>query len=318
VDLKDFFAKTLKHFSRAFSLLLLKLSASEKSSKLKEGQCLHFEKQSFEGKRKICFFSHYSNTSEINQSVLHYLQCLKDCGFYIAFCTTSKSHSDNTLENLKSICSLVIKRENLGLDFGSWASCHQFLKVSAPNYLNVCDGLLFANDSVLGPFFPLQPIFQRMDEERCDFWSLTENYFPTSHLQSYFLFFKPKTLKTAAFQQFLERIKLYHDKKKIIFEYELGLTKLLKTNKLLGSASFPYKKIQPLAPERIPSKQAPYGDPTIYFWDLLIQKMDFPFLKKSVISLNSQNVAQYNDPYKIVSKASQYPMDRFNELKKED
>src|SRR5215218_4427088 len=72
-----------------------------------------------ESTEKLCLFASYTFTSEVAAYVLYYLSELKKEGFTIAFITTSRL-TEASMDKLKSFCALIVERENVGIDFGSW------------------------------------------------------------------------------------------------------------------------------------------------------------------------------------------------------
>ncbi len=296
---------------RKISGLILNLSAKRKFSKTTEVKSLYFNLEAFKEAKKTCFFSHYSKEGEVSDHVEHYLNSLKDCGFTIAFCSTSPQLSAGALSLLQKKCDLILLRENVGLDFGSWASCFRMIEKSFPDYMNQCPGLLWANDSVIGPLYPLPPIFKKMEMGQFDYWSLTENHYPSTHLQSYFLYFQNNLIKSPFFREFVTGIKDFYDRKRVIVNYEIGLSQLLSQRKWKRGVAFPYNEIFALEPDRVPRNQYPYADPTLFFWDLLIEKLHFPFLKRSVVRFNPQGVLRYNEPQKLIDQVMSDKEGRF-------
>lgn len=64
-----------------------------------------------------------------------------------------------------------------------------------------------------------------------DFWGLTQNHKTRiTHVQSYFLVFKPQVFNSTIFQDFINSIKKEETRNDIIQNYEIGLTKLLSDN----------------------------------------------------------------------------------------
>ena len=85
------------------------------------------------------------------------------------------------------------QRENQGYDFGSYEAGLRWIRTRAR------DGsysLLLTNDSCYGPFLPLKPFLQRFDqfEGPLTVFGITDSYGLRYHLQSYFLYFQPRTI----------------------------------------------------------------------------------------------------------------------------
>lgn len=229
--------------------------------------------------RKVCFFAHYSMDSQVDESTFAYLRELKNCGFSLIFCSTSKAIHPQYLERLRDLCDGLILRENIGLDFGSWATCHQYLTNAHSNYLDDLDLLLLANDSVIGPTKPLTPIFERMNDDPCEVWGLTDSFEIKYHLQSYFLVLKSKALRTTFIKKFFEGIRYYKNKNTIIQAYEVGLSQMLISSGFQLKAAFPYAEIL----QRRGEMKGVHCNPVLFYSSVLSEQLDFPFVKKSLI-----------------------------------
>ena len=156
------------------------------------------------------------------------------------------------------------------------------LKSQANNiYVSNFDELIFANDSCYGPFYPLKPIFEKMEKQnKYDFWGLTKNTFgivqehgigiacKAPHLQSYFLVFSKKVFSDSGFLDFIKSIKHETSKEAIIINYEVGLTNFLTGR---GFRYGVYIKGYSHTENCLAAK-----------WDRLIKFKHFPFLKTSI------------------------------------
>ncbi len=122
---------------------------------------------------------------------------------------------------MSGLCDEASLRPNVGYDFGMW----QF--VLAKTDLTVWDEIILTNSSVFGPFWPLTDAFQRMADQPCDFWGMTDSYQHDWHIQSYFLVFRHKIIQSKAFSLFWQSVLPYMNKEQIIRSYEVGLTQYL-------------------------------------------------------------------------------------------
>lgn len=220
---------------------------------------------------KLCLFASYSFTGAVEEYVLNYLTEIKEAGYSIAFISTS-SLQESCVKKLEELCSLIIERENIGLDFGSWQ-----LALSMCDWGKGYEGILLANDSVFGPFFKLNPIINSMCK-RFDVWGMTDNYEVDYHIQSYFLYFNEKAIKSEAWLNFWQSINVKLPKEDIIRKYEIGLSKcFLSAGFKLGS----YAPIDVV----IKSVDTPLKNvnSSLAYWRPLIEKFHFPFLKRELL-----------------------------------
>ena len=96
----------------------------------------------------------------------------------------------------------IISKEHNEMDFGSWKLGLNFLKNK-----NV-ENLLLVNDSIIGPFIDIRKILDSMKNKKVDFWGITSAGAETEfHIQSYFLYFKKKCIKSKFFRNFFLNIK---------------------------------------------------------------------------------------------------------------
>ena len=179
-------------------------------------------------------FVHYDKHNLIDNYVYFYLKELQKVSNYIVFVTVVKLNIDD-INKLNTICNDVILRENVGYDFMSY-------KVGLENFdYKTYDEVVICNDSVYGPLYPLEEIFNKMSEKRCDFWGMTSGKEISYHLQSYFVVFKKHVLHSKAFKLFWDNVQVLDNKRDIIEKYEIGLTKYLISHSFKPLAYADYK-----------------------------------------------------------------------------
>ena len=115
-----------------------------------------------------------------------------------------------------------------------------------------------------------------MNNKAVDFWGMTENIYPIPHLQSYFIVLKKAILVHPDFQKFITSIKHQPNKEAVIREYELGLTKCLK------SCGFKYTTY---FDNSIALKNKIYPIDLTLFHPFFLIKNGFPFLKKKIFEI---------------------------------
>src|SRR5579872_6975427 len=117
--------------------------------------------------RDFCLFAHFDKDDKVDEYVLRYLKHIKELNFSIVFISTARL-PPGEVERLRSDCFDVIVRENVGLDFGSWA-------VGFAKHAAAINGrLLLANDSVYGPIGSLPDAVDRLTSRPADFYGLVE------------------------------------------------------------------------------------------------------------------------------------------------
>jgi len=172
--------------------------------------------------KRLCIFAHFDKDNILDPYVLFYLQEIRKVADRLAFVSTA-SLAPETLATLKPVCDAVLIRNNEGYDFAGW----KFALQSEAEALNDYDELILCNDSVYGPFFPLEQIFSEMKGNACDFWGITSNYDIAYHVQSYFLVFSKTVLVSSAFQKFWKEMEIQKSKKNVIKHGEVHLSQTL-------------------------------------------------------------------------------------------
>ena len=161
----------------------------------------------------------------------------------------------------------VLRRRNLGYDFGSWAAALDRYPTIAS-----ADQVLLVNDSMAGPFVPIDHLFNMFDETGADVWGLTDSsQLGTHHLQSYCMGFKHGCLQEPPLAKFWHDICIEPTRDDIIHRYEIGLSKLLHREHFSVDAAFRHAQV------------VRGGDnPTIHGWRQLLD-LGLPFVKRQLL-----------------------------------
>jgi lipopolysaccharide biosynthesis protein len=261
---------------------------------------------------------------------VNYLNDISDnCSGDVIFVSNSETIPDSEIDKISGCCSKIIIRKNIGYDFAAYFSGF----VNAENkekYKNI----IFLNDSVYGPFYSLKTVFDKMENVNADAWCITDNLFPTPHMQSYFIVFKNSTL------QFLENyykdFEYLNDKEEIIKKYEIGFcnefkkagfhfTALCKHEEMIGfektTQDEVLKEIKRSIQENLfykPSFRSlysksynrelnhrkfldVYGSPHLNMWYTTVKYFNNPFIKTNLIR-NPKLLHKHNFIYKILLK----------------
>lgn len=278
------------------------------------------------GARRVVVFVHYDRQGVVHDFVRHYLRQLHDIGFAIVF--VSNAPRLMQVETLQEICALVIRRDNVGYDFGAYKE-----GIAAVPDLGALDMLLLANDSVYGPLYHLGGLLDRMGPEEADVWGASDSWERSFHLQSYFLLFHKAALTAPAFAAFWRQLRYVQSKTWIVRKYEIGLTRALRRSGLHCRAAFPYRQAAAALIEAVvegnvtgDALQDPVrkrfiqqvfhtinaGVPlngTHFFWDYLIARMEFPFIKRDLLQKNPAHIPLLNYWERVVRSSTDYDTD---------
>jgi lipopolysaccharide biosynthesis protein len=265
--------------------------------------------------KRLAIFVHYDKDGLFDPYVEFYIRSLREVAEKIIFITTSILDEEN-LSKVRAHCDDLIVRENVGYDFMSYkvglAACD----------LTLYDEVLICNDSVYGPLYPLGELMKRMSNEPCDYWGMSESFQYLHHLQSYFLVFKQRALRSDAFGEFWNKVGVIESKADLILEYEIGLSSVFQKIGLQQGVAFAIENEKKEARKKIVSflLQGSYrkarnvykrchdgGDfacnTTLLFWDILIRNYRFPFLKSAVLRHNAFGDKAVKDYENIIKEA---------------
>jgi nicotinamidase-related amidase len=257
-------------------------------------------------------FCHFHRAGNVAPHTRRYIDALAAEGLPIVFVSNAPNLSDATVAWLRARCGLIVLRGNLGHDFGAWRDGMRVAGLPRPGMRR----LILANDSVYGPFAPLDDLLRRLDPDAADVWGLTESWQHRYHLQSYFLAFGSRALDSAAFRDFWSALPDVRSRHWVVQNCEIGLTQRLMRAGLSCRAAWPYYDIidwvraQPSrAKESIRPTASPLDivlengrarvlgaaanriamNPTADMWRPLLE-LGFPFIKRDLITKNLTGV----------------------------
>ncbi|MDE1150780.1 MAG: rhamnan synthesis F family protein [Azospirillaceae bacterium] len=275
-----------------------------------------------EGARKVAVFNHFDSRGVVHDYVVYFVKHLADAGYAVIFASNCPKLSEEQTAKVRPYVSRVLKRRNLGWDFGAFKDAIDVIPDPA-----ALEHLLITNDSIYGPLQDLSEVISKADPEVASIWGLTDNWDQQFHLQSYFLIFHQAALQHPSFGRFWQKVRYYRRKRWVIRDYEIGLTRYFLRAGLHCRALLPYRSLiaelaQPLevvVPERDKSPVAGYlrlvksslhnGTPlnqTHYFWDYLITTKLCPFIKRDLLQRNPVGVPYVQRWEEVVRSASTY------------
>lgn len=247
--------------------------------------------------KKLCFFASHTYCPRLPEYVFSWLESIREAAVDIVFISTSNIDIRD-VTRLSRLTACVIIRENKGTDFGSWcAAIRYFKEIVEPDFLYLC------NDSVFGPFVPFSDLHRKFRDSPEEVMGITDSYQGVAyHIQSYFVGIKRSVLERSEWIDFWEELSLYVERQKIIEEYEIGFSIMLKRagfNFLIfsdWSKKFTFPEIlnkicqSPSLRSRWLNRALHYRDrflldinPCAFFWNDLIERSGFPFLKRELL-----------------------------------
>ncbi len=273
---------------------------------------------SVQGLRRVAILLNFDRLSMIHRYVLHQVEALAAAGFAVIFVTNSRQLSAENLALLAPHCHAVVRRRNRGYDFGAWRDA-----IVGLTDTDDMETLLLANDSVYGPFGPLDAIIDQMDPDRADLWALTDSWQRRFHLQSYFMLVHGRALRSPAWQRFWREFRHSANKQFVVRQYEIGLTQVMLRGGLRCRALFAYDRlarevtaaaqrnptfVDSLYLKRVSDAMAASVpiNVTHFLWDYMIRRHGFPFIKRDLLMYNGQSVPQVHTWREVVQEQFDY------------
>ena len=138
-------------------------------------------------------------------------------------------------KRLEAIADEVICRKNEGYDVTAYKE-----GILRPGFSKLCqyDEVIICNDTMYGPLYPFEEMFDSMKERDLDFWGITNfhevpfdpfgtveyGYLP-KHVQSFFMVFRKSLTESQDFQKFWTGFPKIHGYEEAIGNYEAVFTK---------------------------------------------------------------------------------------------
>jgi lipopolysaccharide biosynthesis protein len=249
--------------------------------------------------KRLAIFVHFDQDSLVEDYVVHYLKSLRSVVrdiHFVSNCCLPQKEQDKVAPHVNQITI----RDNAGLDFAAWA--HVIAMLELPRIAENYDELVLANSSCYAAFSSFQNIFTTMLERSYDMWGITENkaekvYFQDGgeadserHIQSYFLVFNNRILKSPVFAEFWDQLNGEWERDEVILNAEVGLTKLLNAE---GFDCVPYLSCDEndLIAMRESCGYTHLCDFSIGYWHQLLEKGS-PLLKVKAIEEMLEGYAQ--------------------------
>lgn len=242
--------------------------------------------------KRVLIYVHYNKNDDLSEYVIYQLEKLKT--FYTKIVILSNSKLTKlSRSKLEKYADTVIQRRNIGFDFAAWRD--GILSIGWDD-LGVYDELTLMNDTCFGPIRDMSTIYEQFNKNlEVDFWGITNhreepvgmpgtmneqnqlgNPIP-EYIQTYFIAFKNRAVKSEVFQNFWNMVEDYTDIKQAIIHYETQLTKLLEDAGFKSSVLVEARNIE------MP-KYAPFHNVCLWTPDILLSVS--PFIKRKAFVRN--------------------------------
>jgi lipopolysaccharide biosynthesis protein len=261
-------------------------------------------------RRTLVFFAHFDLQGIVDPYVVYYLEALHRLGATIVFVSASPSLTAESVAPIRPLCAGIYTRRTLSLDFGSWHLAWSILRERGWS-LDQFDRFVIANDSVFGPLFPLEEMWSSFHD--ADMYGAIESVVQSPHLQSFFLAWDLSARTRCFLNDFWDDFQYVVDKQLLIRRYEVGISTRAR------SAGLSLKPFLAADTVRATYELAPAHDRSamfsrrrsvnnsIYFWDGLIEHLQFPFLKASLPRYNTPWQDSITNLREFIEQHTTYP-----------
>ncbi|MDD2876523.1 MAG: rhamnan synthesis F family protein [Acidiphilium sp.] len=188
---------------------------------------------------KVVLFLHWDHGGRVREALFTYIAQLAESGRSVVFITNAGKIEPNAEARLLTLCAGVLIRRNVGYDFGGWRDAIETLNLPQAE----TEEIIIVNDSVFGPVRPLEATLLRLDYADADVWGLTESWQRRYHLQSYFVAFGPRAIRSTSFRTFWSQVIPAPSKAYVIGKYEIGMTQAMIKAGLRVAVLWPYEML---------------------------------------------------------------------------
>ena len=230
---------------------------------------------------KIAVFAHWAKNSEVSLSTTRLLTDLLDNDFEVVLVSACESKSPLILIPKILDRITIIRKPNVGYDFGSWSVG----LISHPEIRNAAEVLLI-NDSNSGPFGSVSGLLKAMSESPFDITGVTDSLQHRYHIQSFMMHFKNHVLKQKPMTEFWQNIRNQNDKFDVVQAYELGMTSTAQGNGIYVGAIYPWNMLTDY-----------WENSSVKAWRRLLD-LGYPFIKREIVrSLSSDQISDLTEKY---------------------
>ena len=227
----------------------------------------------FSLRNELCLFVAHAPLGTLSEYTLEYIQGLRETGISVLVCMTTENRNMPVDPCVSEVADGLVLRQNLGYDFAAWADMLQHF----PQVWQA-ERLYFVNDSITGPFRPLDEMIANIRAANAGFFALTDCSIGSYHLQSFFFGWSGKNLRSPVLREFWRSVTIERNKQDVIDKYEREICKLsdvlpVSTQDVL----FGFNKMLHVEPSKIPDFSMSH-----HAWKLLISN-GFPFVKTQVL-----------------------------------
>ncbi|MBK8469007.1 MAG: rhamnan synthesis F family protein [Candidatus Phosphoribacter sp.] len=219
------------------------------------------------GSGKAALIAHYATTARASRSVNALVRSLLEHDYSVTLVSSSPVRSALDFDPYAAGGLTVLRKPNLGYDFGSWA-----VGLAMTKGISGQDTVLLANDSMVGPFWDLAAILTALETSSADVFALTDSDQFSYHPQSYFVGYRRGVLAEPALKRFWTGVEHHDDKNTVIGRGELAQGRLLRASGFSVTAYVGSRRVV-----------EPGVNPVIHGWRRLLE-LGVPFVKRQLLT----------------------------------
>jgi rhamnosyltransferase len=164
---------------------------------------------------RALIMAHYDPQGIVDPHVQFALQAYRKAFSHITFVSTGVLHLASCMS---ALVDTFIPRDNVGFDFFSWKIGFNALSGKERFF-----EIIFANDSVYGPFFDVEHCLLAPNVKDADLWGMTASSQYRWHIQSFFFAMRNRMVVSADAQAFWDEVVPFANKVDVIQRYELNM-----------------------------------------------------------------------------------------------
>lgn len=224
-------------------------------------------------RNEICLFVAHAPLGTLSEYTLEYIQALRKTGITVLVCIISENMDMPVDPSVLDATDVLVLRQNLGYDFAAWADMLR-------NFPEVwqAERLYFVNDSITGPFCPLDELIANIRHTNAGFFALTDCSIGSYHAQSFFFGWSGENLRSPVLREFWRSVTIERNKQAVIDKYEREICNF---SEILPDPTqdvlFGFNKMLHVEPAKIPDFSMSH-----HAWKLLISN-GFPFVKTQIL-----------------------------------
>lgn len=245
--------------------------------------------------KRLAIYVHHDDNGDVREYILHCLKGLQEVVSDILFVVNGKitPESRKKLEKLKVE---ILVRENIGFDWSGWKAGIEFYGYDK---IAKFEEVLLTNNTFYGPIYPFSIMWQKMEENDCDFWGINkhpevdfywipndENSKMLEHIQSYWIVFKQKILRSNDFKNYWQNVKIHKNFNEMVGYGETKLTDYFENRGYKSASYMDYEKYKKLI----------YSNPCFLTYKQVVEDC-CPIAKRKYFFDFSEGIYTYDNNY---------------------